>query len=709
MHTLINQIRRLLFFLILLVGFASPAPAIDFGAYWDYSQSGAEGVETKHDFRQRYYLRLGEALTFKPSHAIRGEVSVSYTARETDRGGGQSGFVGTRVLSPRAKVSLRNDIIWVDLSGNSGQYTNDSGRKRSSGNWSLSMGNAWGGVPLWPEFSFSYSEFVNLGGNLLTPPDLATKQKNTSFGLNWDLILAQFSYGYRKGQTINPRSGSTFENQSHFARLDTDGSFWDKRISFKLNQQLGYSSQSSQFEGSSLTLEVEGVVREEESSLNPIDSDYLPDILPGQSWPDNISIPVDPETGVVDGKRLHIIFNTSSGIEEQIDFLLLSFETALSTELVNNMNWGLYVRDALGDWRYEQEITIGDGDYNEDDRLLTIPIDREESDLMIVAENNTGDALSMNKLEAFYVLTREGGSSPETSRINSVTTFNLRYRIARNLTSSFNLTQQFTENKSNNIGIRTDRQNLSARLSWIPFSAVSSSIGFNQYKEGGDFRSDILNRFYSFSLNTRPMRRVTLGFGGSYRESVQDDLKISYGNTYNLRSSAVLYPTLTAGLGVAYSSRNTLDNDDLYSNTTSLSSSFSLSAKLRRRLTAGLSASWRQTEIDSGSSVQTSSGGLTISYNPSDILSVRGSYSADFEDLSSNKLSLRAAMKLLETEKTRLNCTLTHSQQSGAMSNRLSWNGSWKIRNNMALRANGRWRIGGNNAYNFNLFLNLTL
>jgi hypothetical protein len=690
----IRPLGAFLLLLLLLTGTSSSAFAINFNAYWSYKQSGGEERETLTEFQQRYSLGLGQAIRFRPTHAISASAAVGYTRTQSDSGTGQ-GFVATDNLNPSAQVSLVNDIFLAQVSGRT-DIRSSKGGDSSRSSWEAALVSMWN-IPLWPKLRFSYSEFSEPVEGISLFPTSGQKEINTGASLGWDLILAQFSYQYNNNKTEDPVGNSLSEGDSHFARLETDGMFWDNRLRFNLAQQFGYSTQDVNIEGEDgffdfpLLGETFGKISIPGSpdDLKPDEDDYE---VPNQPLPQGVEV----------DERVQFYFD--AGIDEQIDIVRLRLFDSFSVPLALELTWELYTRNnPFDEWELALDNLQGTATLTEDDSI-DIAIGLTATEIILWAKNVPSGPLTFTALEAYSRITQ----SISSTNTNYLTNFGMGYRITRSLRASASLTLEQNEIDTEGDTIDSNRRTVSGNLRWTPLPYVSPALSFSEYLADSDTGPENISRNYSLTVSTIPLDTVTVTLGAIRTERYSDQLLNFISDRYYMATRALIYPDLTATWNLSYTDSETLQIDDLVASVTRISNSLRFNAQLYRYLSADFLTSYSHSKTDTDTS-QFGDAILNLRYRPSEILSLRGGYTTYFLDNdNTDRLDLNLNLQLINNQKTRLTLTATHTQSDRTTDN-IGLVGSWDISRNLSLSTQANYRIAQRSVYNFLINLSLWL
>lgn len=577
-----------LLLLFLLIGAASPAAALNLNGYWSYRQSGAEARDTLTEFQQRYSLGVGQALTYRPTHAISASAAVGYTRTESNSG---AGFLTTDNITPTGQVSLQNDIFLVQLSGNTAIRIGES-NESSQSSWQTTIASVWD-IPLWPTLRFSYSEFIEPVPGVELFAISGQKEKTTNVSLGWDLILATLAYTFTNNISENPVGDSLSESNSHFARVETDGRFWDKRISYNFAQQFNYSTQDISLQGADgfFDLEVPGtpIAKLYESPENPLDPEDP--LNPNYDEPGNEDDPGDSDdknllTSSIEvsaEQRVHIRFETSFEARE-IDVLRLQILDNIELQQAVNMEWEIYYKVESGEvnWQgpvdpFSNEIS----DFVDDSIEIEVNLPDPVAEILLVETTGSKNfTLTINKLEAFTTITQDF-SSKTTGRL---TNFGLAYRIRPNLRVSGNMTLVNNEVENEDDVLETSRWSANGNIRWTPSPSISPALGFSEYHEDSSLGPENISRSYSLTVATIPLESVNMTFGARHSERYTGSEKNFVSDRYTLSTNARIYPDLTGTWSLSYGDTESLQNDGTASRNRTITNSLRFNARLNPRL-----------------------------------------------------------------------------------------------------------------------------
>lgn len=690
MLTSFAQKRLLLLLLLLLVGIATPVHALNFGAYWLYRQTGGDALETRQEFQQRYNLGVGPSFSYQPTRAISATARVSYSRSQADSGHGMS---STDQLTPTAQLSLANDIFLAQISG-SRTIRKTATRENTSQSWDTTLASTWN-IPLWPSIRFNYGERTD---NI----DSALKNTSSGVGVDWDLLLAKLSYQYRNSKDEDREKDSLGETDSHFARLESSGSFWDKRIGFNLAQQYQMATQSAS-QGSVVVLSGE--------TWGKIDATVPTSLLyvDPAADPAGENLTTRGALSLVLGDSVHISFTNLDLFERSIDTLRIYTESSTAETLV----WDLYVRDTANNWQQVVTSVPLQGSFVDDkdgQRIeIHLPNGLDAKEVLLVAHNLAGP-LTFTKVEGTSSLaTNFSGSSTDY-----LTNLSLRVRLTRTLNFSSNLTLEHANSEADGNSFTEVHRIMSGRLGWTPIPYLMPSLGFSENRDEQTGSEDQISRYYSLTVASIPLPSMHVVFGVTRTERYIGELKTTSSDKYSLTTRAQIYPDLSADLSFSQDNGEQTDSDGVVTNLSAFSTRLNLNALLLRGLTADFTTSYSNVDknIEDGSGAESTENAdlkLILGYRPSDLLALYGSYATHLLGSDSvDTYSLGMTLGLLRTDKTRLTLITSH-QQANTTSDSFTLYGSWDISKNLSMLTRGSYTVGDANVYSVLTTLTLNL
>lgn len=707
--------------LILLLVLCVPAPvlAINLSSSWTYRESGGDSSETFREIRQNYSFGINSGLAYSPSHALQGNASVGYTQTNgIDASGSRTG----RTITPTAGFSLTNDIFAAKISGSTANSQSNNGDWAATSSWMTTLDSMWA-EPYVPALHLSYGE-DGTSSQSGAVSSFDTPAKNFSAGVDWDLLLANLSYRYRQS-----RPDDLVTNQSHFVKAETGGRFWDNRISINLSQLAQFSSLevAESDSGGSVDVPVGRTVRVATSlDADPVEYSCNGILTKGVEC---LSDPVSPAPAApVDyAASRHVQIAIAPLEDRSIGAVNIAFNADF--DFADDSLWDLYeYRSSSDSWEL---IVAGLPSVNTTEEIVgemtrrwqRIEIPETDQEFLLVSNQRTlaGQITGVDILEVFPL--QLGGSGRESRRYQSTAGINMR--LTENISSSLGLNYERTESETDAGGESentTDKISTRASLNWRLSTFLSASVGANEYKEVKQGEEQQLNRTYSLSVNTIPLSTMTISYGVQLSErygivlesgAVDMEQKTLESLSYNVSGTAQLYPDLTAKFNLRYSEDERWRKDEdadtgRFVDSTQLGGRLDLNARLFKDFNVDIGTTYSQSESD-GSARESGSVGLSVRYRVSELLLMRGSYRTDLLDPnSSDEISLRIIVQLLETDKTRLGATLGHTQAEEAEES-VDLNGTWLINDDMSLIGQGGYRFGESSSYNLKLNLRIRI
>lgn len=680
------RLSLLLQLLCLAAGFVSPVFALDFNAYWLYRQAGGEGQETRREFQQRYSLGVGQTLTYQPTSAITVSGGLGYARTQRDQGQGR-GLETTDELTPFGQVSLVNDIFVAQLSGTKSLDGFSSQTDDTTSSWDATLGSAWQ-IPLWPSLQFNYGERTE------STADSSLKTKSKGMTLNWDLQLATLHYQYQNSEDEDQDSGDLTETDSHFARFETAGGFWNRRITFNLAQQFQRSTSTMD----KLIGQVLALVTDPITGPDPEDVvlEGAPRLADDDQQTVALTVPAD--------LRLQLGF--SFDLPQDIGTLRLFLDPlqVLTDAQVAALHWDLYVRNPF-DTGWDLAAADIPAFYTATESRFDLPINRFAREIMVVAVNNAGVTLLLTELEA-------GRTLSETIRTQStdyLTNFSLSARLTRTLQAYTSLTLDHFDSETGDTSLTYIQRNMTGRLRWSPVPYLVPSIGFSENRVDQTGEADQINRAYSLIVSTIPLPTMNVTFGATRSERFSGTQKTDTTDQYSVYTKAQIYPDLTANLTLTQRYNDTLDSDAQFVRTSSFSSRLILTARLFEPLTAELTSDYNNRDREGEEKSETASERLNLLYRPSDLLALTGSYTTFLLDSENSDILLATMdLALLRTNKARFNLIYSFRQADNTL-NSFALTGSWDISHNLALQTQANYTISEVSIYNFFASMSLRL
>jgi hypothetical protein len=218
-------------------------------------------------------------------------------------------------------------------------------------------------------------------------------------------------------------------------------------------------------------------------------------------------------------------------------------------------------------------------------------------------------------------------------------------------------------------------------------------------------------------VSSRLLPSLNAGLSFYHYDRYLGDEKTFSSDNYSLYVKAAIYPDLSASLSTSYIISDTLrqvvDDDDLegvFRNQKAFNSRMDVTAKLHRKLTGYLTYNYNIKDDEISGKAESANGIITLSYQPSDLLAMQGSYRAFFFDSTApNVLSGSMELFLLRTSKSRLTLKAAYSQDDTQTINTFGMLGSWNISDYLSLTTSGNYFLGQDSFYSFNANLSMRL
>lgn len=710
----VRSLKPLLALLLLFAVVCVPSVvfAINLNGSWTYRETGGDSVDTFREFRQNYSFGVGPALNYQPSHALTVNASVGYT--QTDRVD-DDGSRTDRTVTPTAGLSLLNDIFSARVSGNVASTKSDGRDWHSSTTWNANLDSAWDELYV-PKLYFTYGEFgeESQSSAVATPK---TQNKVFGAGVDWDLLLAEISYRYRQ-----TRSEDRPDNQSHYVKLETAGRFWDDRAILTLSQQAQYD-----------TLKLGGGAQGGTTDV-PVGKIVRYAISPGAA-PVNYSCNVTSTPGVdcLTAAAFPIAYPASRYVQvaisplesRQIGAVEISFNA--DYDRGSDSLWDFYeYRTSSDSWQLIAQALPVVETTEEDVGGITnirqrIEIPETDQEFILVSDLRPVEG-RISSVDIFELFSLQPGGSERTNR-RYLTNAGIQMRLTETVSSSLGLTYDRFESEtdgSDTADLDTDKLTTNGSISWAPFSFLTVSGGASEYREWTLGEEQQRNRSYSLVFGTDPLPTVNVSFGilvneryGVTLESGAADIdrKTLETTRYSVSGKAQLYPDLTASFNLSHGEgKRWLKDEDAdtgrYVDNTAQSGRLDLNAKLYKNLTADLITRYTQSKND-GFFGDTGSAELGLRFRLSELLLLRGTYKTYFIGKDDPDLiNLRAQLRLLDTDKTRLETAVSHTQADETVEV-VSFHGSWLVSKNVSMLGRGAYVFGESNSYNIRLDLRI--
>ena len=730
--------------LLLLLGLlpwnAAPVFALGLNGFWEHRAAGGDDLTTRQTFQQRYSIDGGVGLghTLQPTHAISAGANISYSRSDNDTGTG--GITTRESLTPTANVGIANDIFRTSLLGsNTKTWLSATDSVTDSQSWDAVLASNWQ-ESYWPALSFNFggSNDIAFREGLDTFASDNTNSRN-GFTMDWELPVATlyYSFNHNQSENLTPQddglySKSESATDSQFFRVETGGSFWQKRLKVDLSQQVQKDDSDFSSQAGALSLNPQDKLYYREinpvlGSTAPIDGDLLatagpntdPFIIENFFAPYNSN---DPSPSLFEpGERAILVFDLGInpiGPLDRVDIYLLDAATAPvpSQEEIDKVQWVLYTYDsATGFWNPAAGPIATS--YNSITRRIVLDIGQKLDDIgqveaqkiMVVATNPAdGPPLKMLEPETFTFFTTP--TSFSSSNTAYLTNASMHVRLTPKLTASSSVTLEQSESESGDSTADASRRSLSSSLRWTPAPYVTPSLRYSENLQEASGTPDALDRSYSLVIATFPLPTLNISVGATRNDRFTDARRTSTSDNYSFTSTAQLYPDLSAAFSTTYNT-SSQEQANAASSTDTLSNRLTVTARLSPKLIADFTGSYRQSQSQTQTAQTTTSGSnttMSLSYRPSDFISMRLSNMKNWSKTDEPAIwSYNLNMALLRTQKTQV--SLRYNRTQGITTrNSFGLDGSWDLSQRFSLRTLMNYAISEDKA-NWNITTSLSL
>ncbi|MBI5441499.1 MAG: hypothetical protein HY900_09865 [Deltaproteobacteria bacterium] len=678
---------------VLLVLGGTPAFAVNFGALWLYRASGGTGTETTTSLEERYTLGAGPDFLFQPTNAIslRGDVTYGRSQSRLADGSSQT----AEQLTPSGTLSVANDIFRGALFGTDTERRSSGGVRSATRAWEATLASAWQ-QPFWPSLRSHYGVTSEVSDG-----QAVERETRYGAGFDWDVKLAKLYYDYSHSQFDDLESGSRNVGDSHFARLETGGKFWQNRIALTLSQQ--FQQRTSHFSVGDLAADAfERPLEGATLSLAP-----LPPPTAATPFPDPTTVVMTNNDALGDGRKtadapatLTIVpggrghLGIHFPFQQQVDRLDV-YVRRLDSLTEGQLTWDLYRKRGVGDW-----VLIGTviPVVNRVESRFEFPVGTPEQDLMLVVTVSPAALvpLEITELQAIRLLSADE-SDVQRSYLTNVS---MKVRITPTLTASSAAALERTDSELSGAAVR---RTVSGNVRWSPSPALEPSVAFSESRQVAEGTPEAISRTYSVTVLTYPLSRMAVSLGATRSDEFSDARRTSTSDRYSLVTSARIYPDLTAAFDASYRTTSREQPDSTTLTTDVLSTRLTLNARLTPKLTGDLTTTYDRAESTTVSST------LSLGYRPTDLLSMRLTLARDWTDREvPDSLLFTTNLALLRTEKTTLSFQYDHSQGI-RKSDRFGLTGSWDISRRLILQTLANYVSAETSTWNVESSLSLAL
>jgi hypothetical protein len=648
---------------------------------WRY-QTSSENGDSRQLFTQGYNMYFDDEIT----EAMGLSGGLRYNRESTE---GQI----TEFLTPNLAFDVSNDIFRFDLSGTATQRKDSEGPDFSDRSWEATWSSAWR-REWWPDLRAFYGESSFWDDQSPRVQDRDSSQ--AGLNVNWKIPIVSAFYSYYDTENTDRAAASQDTNQSHFARLQADRSFWDNRLSIAVSQQYSRSVAEFQFSGD---------LEESKIPITNITALYEVDETPLEGELDSNDALIDH---IKDAAALEIKPDDAANIGlgfgldfQGADLLYLYTVETLRTDAERAFKWDVYVSDDNFTWTLKSR-NIEARDYELAFRRFVIDLPGISSRyIKLVASAWPNETVAFSEIEVFRKATSK---HEKTEYEDYLTDVGLSFRLATDLNLTYNLS---LETATTDPGSERKRRTQAGTLRWTPSRYFAPGLSISESTEKTTEEKtteestdnapseseenawtvpETLNRSYSLVISSQPLDTLDLSTSVTHRESYEDSTKITTSQLVSFYAGAALFPDLDSSLDLTY---NTTDHKEDGTETQSYGARWIVTARLSPKLTADLATDYLKTKAETDSDAKSTT--LSLTWRPSDDFSLRGTADKTWET-DGDKTALSMIASVSPTEKTQFSLSYgfidsTSTTQSYGVFY------SWTISPVFTVQFNGTYRI----------------
>jgi hypothetical protein len=671
----------LAFFASFLLPHGTGEAAGPIGLYGDWGYQKAQNGESWQSITQGYNMYFDNKIT----EAMAFSGGLRYSSESSE---GQI----TEFWTPNLAFNVSNDIFRLDLSGTANERKDSEGSDFSDRSWEATWSSAWR-REWWPDLRAFYGE--NSFWDDQSPRVQDTDSSQAGLNVDWKTPIASAFYSYFDTEDTNNVAGWQDTNQSHFARLQADRSFWDNRLNVTLSQQ--YSLSVAEFNGPVGT----PILINAREALYGIDNTPTEGTLASnQALTDHNKDALAIEIGPLERANIGLKLDRS----QEADLLYLYTVDTLRTEAEKNFRWELYRSDDGSEWK-STDILVVASRYNTAFRRFEIDLPGIASDyIKLVAVETPNQSVGFSEIEVFRKTESE---HEKTDYEDYLTDVGLSFRLATDLNLTYNLS---LETATTDPGSERKRRTQAGTLRWTPSRYFAPGLSVsestekttdesteetpgesteNATSESGENLQTVpetLNRSYSLIVTSQPLDTLDLSTSLTHRESYEDSTKITTSQLMSLYAGAALFPDLDSSLDLTY---NTTNNEEDGTKTQGYGARWIVTARLSPKLTTDLTTDYLKSKAETDSDSKSTT--LSLTWRPSDDFSLRGSASKTWET-DADKMGWSMIASVSPTEKTQFSLSYAFvDSTSTTESYGLFY--SWTISRVFTMQLNGTYRI----------------
>lgn len=650
----------LLLTVFLCDGLAQGKP-LSFTGTGTYQHTEDEGSESQ--VSQSTTMELDQTLT--PVMSI--DETVRYTS--TFKKGSE-----TEAITPSLDYQIINDFFYFDLSGTWNKLRNSERSDMTSSNWQGRWISNWQ-KELWPVVQLNYG--ASSATDDESPSRLDTESTSSGFNIDWDLLLAKIYYNIDLNESDNFVANSNDKSTNQLARLTTDKTFLQDRLNVSFLGQ--YSKNTQDYEtrlaaGGTALVPIPRSSYESRGGVDPDDSDDDPE------WTE-LAVGFAP---VAANDRYNVVINQRAA-EEPVDAIYIYTGDDLSETEEGNLDlfrWTVYYSNDGVNWRYVDRATnLGPFPYNHAERRFELRIPTLTARYIMLVEDDipTDDNFTITQVEAYTEVTGQAGQkyTSKTDSFNYLGDTSVRLRINPDLHWTYNLILEDGETAR---GSDVDRTYNSSSLIWTPSLLFSSTLSASESVDQIELEDEEKNRFYSISFSSLLLPTVDINYGVTRSDEYVADEKTGTSYNYNMYLTALIFPDLTSNLDLAYITDRDEETD---AEGKDFNSTLKFTARLNPEMTIDLTERYTtsnnegstddDTSTNDGDATWTAASIISMSWRPSDILSMQVGGGKEWESEESSALTYYLSLTVAPTYKTQLNLSYDHSDDADDYSASYNW------------------------------------
>jgi len=649
-----NGIILVLLLMVFLCGDRVQGKPLSFTGIGTYQHTEDEGSESQ--VSQSTTINFDQPLT----PVMRIDESVRYST--TFRGGRE-----TEAITPSLDYQITNDIFNFDLSGTWNKLRNSESSDLTSSDWQSRWISNWQ-KELWPVVQLNYGASSTTDDE--SPSRIDSESTNSGFNIDWDLLLAKVYYNIDLNESDDFVANSNNQSINQLARLTTDKTFWQDRLNVSFLGQ--YAKNTQDFEtrieaGGSALVPVRGI----ESRGGQADLPRHPDDDPW--WADLTGF--EP---VKHDERYNVaIFQLSPQPVNAIYIYTDLAET--ETGNLNRFQWTVYSsNDNDGKiWTREGSPTSQIYDSTRGRFELEIPQLRARYIMLVEESIPTDNDFTIQGVEAYTRVAGEPGRkiTSKTDYYNYLGDTSVRFRITPDMQWMYNLV---LEDGQTGVGDDIDRTYNSTSLIWSPSLSFSSTLSASESIDRIGDEDEDKSRYYSISFSSLLLPTLDMNCGVTRSDNYEADVKTGSSYNYNMFLTALIFPDLTSNLDLSY---NTTRDEETDATGKGFNSTLRFTARLNPELTIDLTERYYTSSNDgssndalnNGDSTWTAASIISMSWRPSDILSMQVGGGKEWESDDSSPYTYYLSVGVAPTYKTQLNLSYNHSDGADDYSANYNW------------------------------------